>query len=229
MIRIAETFSSLQGEGRLTGTPSFFIRVSGCNLRCAYCDTAYACTAEEGEDRTVESLLAEAEAGDQEHVVVTGGEPMLYPEMVSLTKELHLLGKHVTIETSGTLHLPVTCDLMSISPKLTNSMPAPHFGEAWRRRHEKRRLAPEVLRQLMGEYEYQLKFVIAEPADCDEVRECMTHISATDPERILLMPEGTDLDRLHAIEEWLEPYCEEHGFRFCPRRHIEWFGPGRGV
>lgn len=229
MMRIAETFVSLQGEGRLTGTRSYFVRVSGCHLHCGYCDTAYACAAEGGEARSVESLLEESLAGDCLHAVVTGGEPMLYPETVALTEGLARRGMHVTVETSGTLYLPVTCDLMSISPKLSNSIPAPHFGPRRRRRHEERRFVPEVLARLMAEYETQLKFVIARPADCDEVLECLNRLSPVETGRVLLMPEGTELKRLEAIRRWLEPYCDIHGFTFCPRRHIEWFGTGRGV
>ncbi len=229
MMRIAETFSSLQGEGRLTGTPSFFIRVSGCHLRCGYCDTAYACEPEGGELRSVESLLEEAAEGDCPHAVVTGGEPMLYPRTVALTQGLKRRGKHVTVETSGTLYLPVACDLMSISPKLSNSIPAPHFGPRRRRSHEERRFVPEVLARLMAEYDYQLKFVIAKPADCAEVVECLKRLPPVDPDCVLLMPEGTEPDRLEVVGRWLEPYCRARGFTFCPRRQIEWFGAGRGV
>ena len=228
MIRVVETFLSLQGEGRLTGTPSFFIRVGGCHLRCRYCDTAYACSADAGSARSVESLLDEAAATDVSHVVLTGGEPMLYPELVALSQGLRDQGKHVTVETSGTLYQPVACDLMSISPKTSNSAPPPHFGDA-RRSHETRRFVPETLARLMAEYDYQLKFVVECPADCDEVQGVLRTLPGHDARRVLLMPEGVDLDKLRSTASWLEPHCNEQGFTFCPRRHIEWFGAGRGV
>jgi 7-carboxy-7-deazaguanine synthase len=168
-LRICEIFQSLQGEGRLTGTPSVFVRSGGCNLRCWYCDTPYASWQPEGEDLSVEEIVARVEPFPAGHVVLTGGEPMLFAELVPLTAALARLGRHVTIETAGTLYLPVTCDLMSISPKLANSTPPAERDPRWSRRHEQSRRAPEVIRRLIAEYDYQLKFVVDRPADCDEI------------------------------------------------------------
>ena len=78
-------------------------------------------------------------------------------------------GWHITIETAGTLYLPVACDLMSISPKLSNSAPSPEHDSKWTWRHARQRHAPEVVRRLIAEYEFQLKFVIDRPDDCREV------------------------------------------------------------
>lgn len=122
-LKIAETFTSIQGEGKLTGVPSFFIRVSGCNLRCVWCDTPYASWKPEGTVRSIESLVDEAGASCTRHVVVTGGEPMLFEPVTALTRRLKEAGFHITIETAGTIDRAVTCDLMSISPKLSNSVP----------------------------------------------------------------------------------------------------------
>jgi 7-carboxy-7-deazaguanine synthase len=122
-MRIAEVFLSIQGEGLLTGTESVFVRASGCNLRCWYCDTPYTSWSPEGDDLSVEEILADIERHKCKHVVLTGGEPMLFSELVPLSEELHRRGLHITVETAGTLHLPVRCDLMSISPKLSNSTP----------------------------------------------------------------------------------------------------------
>ena len=124
-MRIAEIFRSLQGEGRLTGTDSVFVRFSGCNLRCRFCDTRYASWSPEGEDLSLDEVLAGLAASSigrampgAGHAVVTGGEPMLFAELVPLCAALRSQGRHITIETAGTLYLPVACDLMSISPKL---------------------------------------------------------------------------------------------------------------
>src|SRR5439155_14137965 len=119
-MRIAEIYTSLQGEGLLTGTPSVFVRTSGCNLRCWFCDTPYTSWQPEGEDWSVDAIIEEAQrlAAEIRHVVVTGGEPMLFAELIPLCARLHSAGLHITIETAGTLLLPVHCDLMSISPKL---------------------------------------------------------------------------------------------------------------
>src|SRR6478672_6053119 len=130
---ISEIYSSLQGEGLLTGTPSVFVRASGCNLRCWFCDTTYTSWQPEGDDWSVEAIVEETlrlqtEGGlpmavgwdkDAErppahqrpirHVVITGGEPMLFAELIPLTQRLSELGFHITIETAGTLYLPVAC------------------------------------------------------------------------------------------------------------------------
>src|SRR3569623_1543668 len=131
-MRIAEIFASRQGEGLLTGTPSVFVRASGCNLRCWFCDTPYTSWEPEGDDRSVEEIVAEIErlkTAEIKHVVLTGGEPMLFAELIPLSQRLSTAGFHITVETAGTLDLPVTCDLMSISPKLANSTPtAAHSG-----------------------------------------------------------------------------------------------------
>src|SRR5580693_6278799 len=122
-LKIAELFYSLQGEGSLVGVPSFFIRSSGCNLRCAWCDTPYTSWYPEGADFTLDQIVDEVKAHPALHVVVTGGEPMIAPEIILLTERLRGLGLHITIETAGTVFKPVACDLMSISPKLSNSTP----------------------------------------------------------------------------------------------------------
>ena len=121
---VAEIFRSLQGEGVLTGTPSVFVRLAGCNLRCWYCDTPYASWQPEGESLTIDQVVARVEQLADSHVVLTGGEPMIFAELVPLAARLRKLGRHITIETAGTRYLPVACDLMSVSPKLGNSTPS---------------------------------------------------------------------------------------------------------
>src|SRR5438067_3838276 len=143
-LRIAELFYSIQGEGSLAGVPSVFIRTSGCNLRCAWCDTPYTSWHPEGADLTLEQILEAVNAHPARHVVVTGGEPMIAPEIIALTERLRELGLHITIETAGTVFQPVACDLMSISPKLANSTPE----ERWAAQHERLRIQPEILTEL---------------------------------------------------------------------------------
>ncbi|HUB33862.1 MAG TPA: 7-carboxy-7-deazaguanine synthase QueE, partial [Bryobacteraceae bacterium] len=117
-MRIAELFYSLQGEGSLVGVPSVFIRTTGCNLRCSWCDTPYTSWQPEGTDWSLRQILAEVRAHPARHAVVTGGEPMIQPEIIPLTEQLRAAGLHITVETAGTVFQPVACDLMSISPKL---------------------------------------------------------------------------------------------------------------
>ena len=142
---ISETFYSLQGEGELTGVPSFFIRTSGCNLRCAWCDTPYASWKPEGAERTVAELVSEAKLHPGRHAVLTGGEPMIAPDLPALAAALRAEGFHITIETAGTVAPPagLACDLASISPKLANSTPsAEAAGAGWAARHEASRRRP---------------------------------------------------------------------------------------
>lgn len=228
-MRIAEIFRSVQGEGLLTGTESVFIRTSGCNLRCRFCDTPYASWAPEGNEWTVEEILRQVEKLNASHVVLTGGEPMLFDDLVPLTAELHRDGRHITIETAATRYLPVNCDLMSISPKLSNSTPPATDHPEWRLRHEQVRHAPDVVTRLVAEYTYQIKFVVDQPADLPEVEEYLVRFPQIERARVLLMPQGTDLTVLGRKAAWLEPYCAQHGLWFCPRRQIEWFGYRRGT
>jgi len=264
-MRIAEIFRSLQGEGRLTGVESIFVRAGGCNLRCGYCDTPYASWTPEGEELSVAEIfdrveqlrqsprpafldsMAESPKKDSchsetpphcnggalaqdhvRHVVLTGGEPMLFAELVPLAAQLRELGWHITIETSGTLYLPVACDLMSISPKLSNSMPPAERDPRWAERHASHRNAPDVIRRLIAEYDYQLKFVVDCPADCREVLAYLAEFPEIERPRVMLMPQGVDADTLAEKALWLEPYCAANRFTFCPRRQIEWFGTERG-
>ncbi len=252
-MRVAEIFRSIQGEGRLTGVESIFVRSSGCNLRCRFCDTPYASWTPEGDDLSVNEILDRVEElrrqpppeflapqgphGRQEdsapvagarHAVLTGGEPMLFAELIPLTARLHEQGWHITVETSGTLYLPVTCDLMSISPKLSNSTPPAELEPRWTRRHALNRQHPEVMRRLLAEYDYQLKFVIDCPADCAEVETYLAGLPEIERGRVLLMPQGVDTQGLAEKAQWLEPYCRRHGLAFCPRRQVEWFAARRG-
>ena len=229
---ITEIFRSLQGEGRLTGAECAFVRVCGCNLRCGYCDTAYASWTPEGREMTAAEILERvhelAIPGPVRHIVLTGGEPMLFGEIVPLGIALRQAGWHITIETSGTRYLPVACDLMSISPKLSNSTPPPDGDPRRVARHEANRHEPQVVGRLIAEYDYQFKFVVGAPADCREVEDYLAAMPQIDRRRAMLMPQGVETAALEKIAQWLEPYCAEHGLTFCPRKHIEWFGAGRG-
>jgi 7-carboxy-7-deazaguanine synthase len=227
-LRISEIFYSIQGEGMLAGVPSVFVRTSGCNLRCIWCDTPYASWKPEGTDVGFGPILANVRRHWSGHVVVTGGEPMIVPEIVELTHKLRGIDHHITIETAGTVFKPVECDLMSISPKLSNSTPLAADNGRWADQHDRLRYQPDVLRQLIGRYNYQLKFVIASFNDIAEVRQVVNDIGA-DPHRVMLMPEGTQLDILTDRSRWLVEVCKNLNYRFCPRMHIAIWGDRRGV
>jgi len=227
-MKISEIFYSIQGEGMLAGIPSVFVRTSGCNLRCTWCDTPYTSWKPEGEDLPLDAILADVRRRDSTHVVVTGGEPMIQEEIVRVTERLKDFGLHITIETAGTVYQPVTCDLMSISPKLANSTPVSREGGRWAAQHDRLRYQPEVLKQLIAEYPYQLKFVVSDPGDLQEIETILTETEA-DRGRVILMPEGTDPDALYQRSLWLVDICKQQRFRYGPRLHIDLFGNQRGV
>lgn len=228
-MRIAEIFHSIQGEGLLVGVPSAFVRTTGCNLRCDWCDSPYTSWEPTGESLSVEEILAQVRAFHCRHVVVTGGEPLLIPEVVPLCADLRRAGHHVTIETAGTVFRPVECDLVSLSPKLSNSTPHVREGGRFALRHEQLRLQPVVIRRLLGLAEYQLKFVIDRPEDLDEVHALLALLPPVPADRVLLMPQGITRDELDRRGAWLAELCKRHGFRFCTRLHIELYGNRRGT
>jgi 7-carboxy-7-deazaguanine synthase len=224
-LKISEIFYSLQGEGSLIGTPSVFVRTSGCNLRCTWCDTPYASWAPEGEERSLDSIVEEVNGYGASHIVITGGEPMIAPEIEDLTHRLH---QHVTIETAGTVDTSVRCDLMSISPKLANSTPLERDGGRWAQQHERLRYQPEVLKRLIQLYSYQLKFVLVDPSDLAQVRAMVEEIGAA-RSRVVLMAEGVDSATLVERGRWLAEIAKREGYRFTPRLHVDLWGNRRGV
>jgi 7-carboxy-7-deazaguanine synthase len=224
-VKIAEIFYSVQGEGTLLGVPSVFVRTSGCNLRCVWCDTPYTSWQPEGDQTPLDAILAQVDAYQQaRHVVVTGGEPLIAPEIVELTQRLRARGLHITIETAGTISKPVVCDLMSISPKLAHSTPP----GGWAAAHERLRIQPDTLRGLLDAYDYQLKFVVAAPGDMGEIRSLIVQLAA-DRAKVILMPQGIDPAILRQRGAWLAEICKQEGFRFSPRLHVDLYGNARGV
>jgi len=229
-MRIAEIFHSIQGEGLLAGVPSIFIRTSGCNLRCHWCDTPYASWKPEGPEMSVEEILEKITEWNCDHVVLTGGEPMIAPDLPELATALKKQKKHITIETAGTI-LPnsISCDLASISPKLSNSTPSPERDPAWAKKHEAIRLQPEVISEWIRKYPFQLKFVVSSEKDLVEIKNLLSHLPPVPFDRILLMPEGIDVKTLATRSPWLVDICKREGFRFTPRLQIELFGHTRAT
>lgn len=228
---ISEVFYSLQGEGELTGVPSVFIRTSGCNLRCAWCDTPYASWNPEGAPRSVEDLIAEVIRHPARHVVITGGEPMIAKGVAELASALKELGYHITIETAATVPpAGIACDLASLSPKLLNSAPDPVAHPEWRRRHEATRWQPAAVREWIDHHPYQFKFVVARPEDVDELEAMLEKLGRDIPRhKILLMPEATSLARMRERAAWLGELCKARGYRYAHRLHIELYGNKRGT
>lgn len=230
---ISESFVSIQGEGKHTGVPSWFCRLSGCNLRCTWCDTPYASWKPESTKRTIVSLVEEAKVSGVNHAVFTGGEPMIFDQLVPLSNQLAALDFHITIETAGTVTLPgLSCHLMSLSPKLANSTPIndPRDPEGtWAKRHEQRRLNFSAINELIASSpDRQLKFVVKAPSDLAEIDTVLANIAGYQPRDIMLMPEGVAIPDRESIQ-WILDECLKRGWTYCPRLHITLFGDTRGT
>ena len=195
-MRVYEIFHSLQGEGFMAGVPSVFIRLAGCPLRCRWCDTKYAWSDTQGSERSVDEIVESAGQWSCDRVVVTGGEPMINEDLPQLVGRLRAAGKHVTIETAGIAHIPdMPCDLMSISPKLGNSVPVEAQLAAF---HEAARLDVAVLAELVENHDYQLKFVVESSDDLAEILRTISAIGNVDEQKVMLMPQASTRDEFLA-------------------------------
>lgn len=229
-MKVSEVFYSIQGEGKLTGVPSVFVRASGCNLRCVWCDTPYASWDPEGPDLSVDDIIAQVREFGARHVVLTGGEPMIMPEIVELAKRLRDAACHITIETAGTVFKPIAVDLASVSPKLSNSTPHEREGGRFAVLHEKQRLNVPVIQQFIDTSpDFQLKFVVAGERDLHEIDALLMQLRHWNASDVLLMPEGTDAATLSGRAGWISDVCKSTGFRYCPRLHVELYGNRRGT
>ena len=231
-----EIFASLQGEGPSAGQPVAFVRLSRCNLACVWCDTAYTWHFDGDErphrsgetyDRAANQLKLEAEdvaariaALGQDRLVITGGEPLM--QAAGLADMLdHLPDIAVEVETNGTVEPHAQLDLRisqyNVSPKLAHSGNPAELA-----------LKPDMLDRWAADERAWFKFVVAEPADVDEVL-ALARAHAIPANRVYLMPEGTDSATLRSREQWLAPLCMQHGFRMSDRLHIHLYGDTRGT
>lgn len=236
---INELFYSIQGEGKLAGTPSVFIRTSGCNLRCWFCDSYHTSWEPTGAWLAIEDIIDEVLSYEAaEHVVVTGGEPLVHEETVTLLDELHDQGYHTTIETNGTIYREAAIDLASVSPKLANSTPAPDRdpkGEGeWADRHEQRRIQVDTVTELIDAYESQLKFVVREHDDMTEIQELINRVrskarSTIPNEQVLLMPEGITREELDERRTLVAELAQKYGYRYTPRLHVDLWDDAPGT
>jgi 7-carboxy-7-deazaguanine synthase len=226
-MRISEIFYSLQGEGFLAGTPSVFIRLAGCPLRCRWCDTKYAWDETAGQHYSIEKIAQAVEQARSKFVVITGGEPMMNPDLPQLVQKLKASKKHITIETAGIAFIPaLACDLMSISPKSSNSTPDdPKRVKI----HEDSRLDIAVLRALIDGYSYQLKFVVDSEDDLPEIQQTIEEIGNVDLDKVMLMPQAATRDELLAKSPMVAELCKRTGFAFCHRLQVMLWNNKRGT
>jgi 7-carboxy-7-deazaguanine synthase len=225
-MKIAEIFHSIQGEGMLMGMPSIFVRTSGCNLRCSFCDTPYTSWKPEGENLPLAAIVDRIASVVCRHVVLTGGEPLIAPEIEMLCQKIRQLDRHLTIETAATVFKPVAADLISMSPKLANSTPARETG--WADRHERDRINLPVIRQFLQNYSCQFKFVIDQPEDIREVNQILEQLPQFNPDMVFLMPQAVSAGALAEKSRWMAELCKEYGYRLGPRLHIDLWGQTRG-
>ncbi len=229
-MKLAELFHSIQGEGKLMGLPSVFVRASGCNLRCVWCDTPYTSWDPQGEDVPVDEIVKRVTEFDCKHVVITGGEPMIMPEIVELCEALKSRDFHITVETAATVYKPLKLELASLSPKLSNSTPHDRDGGKFAAMHERQRINIPVIQQFIDTSpEFQLKFVVSSETDLSEIHEVLGPIHGWNPSDVLLMPEGIDDATLQSRAGWIADVCKRTGFRYCPRLHIALYGNARGT
>lgn len=221
---INELFYSLQGEGRLAGVPSVFVRLAGCPLRCCWCDTSYAWDPGAGRQMSSEQILEAMRNHPTRYAVLTGGEPLAHEGVSDLAAAIRSAGYHLTIETAGIYCIDgLQADLMSISPKLSNSDP-----KNGTEKHQTERLNMDTLQKLTTRYNYQLKFVADSPGDLDEIADVLDKLGEVDPYRVYLMPQATRTEEYLEKSRWLVEYCKQAGFSFSPRLHIMLWGNQRG-
>ncbi|MFK7888871.1 MAG: 7-carboxy-7-deazaguanine synthase QueE [Gammaproteobacteria bacterium] len=172
-LKITEIFHSLQGEANSVGWPTVFVRLTGCPLRCTYCDTAYAFHG--GEWTTIDHVLESVAAHGARRVCVTGGEPLAQKNCIALIKSLADAGYAVSLETSGAM------DVSHVDPRCSRvvDIKTPASGEVTRNRYDN--LA------LLTQHD-QVKFVIGDRADYDFAREIMTEHALSERTTVLLSP-----------------------------------------
>ena len=242
--RTGYTFpGTIQGEGKLAGVPSLFLRTSGCNLACkwllpnyevSYCDSPESSidiTQVIEQDIDVVFDIIKHNIGNLKHFVITGGEPTLQanaliPLALRLKKEL---GLHLTIESNGTFFHPELfelIDLISLSPKLTSSMGGKHNEKHYERT---RKTIQQVAAWRKEGRDFQLKFVMSSPRDIDEIKAITADIDGIRNDDILLMPLGGDGSELNQTAQLTSLLAVENGWRYCPRLHIDIWGNLSGV
>ncbi len=186
-LKITEIFRSLQGEADTVGVPTTFIRLTGCPLRCQYCDTAYAFHG--GEWYELPQILARTEALATRHVCVTGGEPLAQSAVLPLLSALCDRGYRVSLETSGAM------SLAGVDPRVVRvvDVKTPSSGEERRNRYDE-------LERL--ELKDQVKFVICDRADYDWSRQRVAELGLTDRCGVLFSPSHEQLPA-HELADWI--------------------------
>ena len=237
-MKVVEEFSTLQGEGRYLGVPSYFVRTTGCNLRCAWpnkdgtttlCDTPYTSwNAESGWETNGIDIYHKIRGKKIKHVVITGGEPTLQPDLAEVVNFLHGKGLKVTIETNGTRFVVLPHDtFISISPKTSNSY-SQKLGSIEEKIHKRNNVFDESLKMWIKSNEYQLKFVYNGHSDVKEIEGIVEKAGANNS-NVYLMPQGISTKQFVEKQKELFELCMHKGWIYTPRLHIEVYGNVRGI
>ncbi|MDI9640493.1 7-carboxy-7-deazaguanine synthase QueE [Geitlerinema splendidum] len=229
---------TIQGEGKYCGVPSVFVRLSGCNLRCEWieingrissCDTPYSSHFPEKNIQTISEAISKIAAFNCKHLVITGGEPFMNPNVVHLIRAARDIGRYVSVETNGTYSIDDEADFLSISPKLSTSI---HKKSKNYESHESKRLNFQTLSKLVKRH-HQLKFVINEEKEIEEVKEIirtLTEINSEyDVSNVYLSPQGIDINLLSEKLKWMAEVAKYEGWNITDRLHIRIWGEMRGI
>ncbi len=215
-------FFSLQGEGASIGRPSIFVRLMGCAVACAWCDTKYSWSGPPVAEKRISEILDFCEAHDGAQVVLTGGEPLESPQFSALVVSLSRAGFRVEVETAGHVPPPEVAlkwvDQWNVSPKLKSA----------RISEEKR---PKTLAWLQRVKEPYLKFVLHRPDELDEVEAILEAygLCGFPRERVIISPGGQTREQMEGRSSSLAEVSMNRGFRFTPRLHVMLWGDRRGV
>ncbi|MBN1844819.1 MAG: 7-carboxy-7-deazaguanine synthase QueE [Sedimentisphaerales bacterium] len=227
-MRVSEIFQSIQGEGRQAGRVSVFVRLAGCNLRCRWCDTPYALHAHQGRAMDVDRIVEQVGRYHCESVVVTGGEPLIWPQTPALLQALKREGKFVTLETNATQYRPIECDLASLSPKLAGAMDRPAAPADSGPDPQHKWLNRQAIEAFVRNHMVQIKFVVADRTDLAHVERVLQTLPFVDRRDVLLMPQARTKQEYRRRAPQVARMCIESGLAFGPRLQIELWGRRRG-
>lgn len=221
-IKVCEMFKTIQGEGKLQGVPSVMLRLIGCNLNCEWCDTEEVLKKNETVVYNEITLLSKLKSYHCSHIIITGGEPFICPELVKFTELLKSNGYHITVETNGTKYSDIKCDLVSMSPKLSNSIPFKSGNYHIIEQHNKKRINIQVIKKFIKNYDYQLKFVCRDlDSDFEEVKDILEKIGTYQLENVMIMPLADCKEEFERIQRNMVRKCVKYGFRYANRLQLQ--------
>lgn len=221
-VRVCELFKSIQGEGNLQGIPSIILRLTGCNLNCKWCDTQMLIKDNEGVDYTDDVLLKMLESYHCTHIIITGGEPTIHANLNDLIKLLRDNGYYVTVETNATNIMELDCDLVSMSPKLSNSVRDAEQEDGNTSKYINRRININAIKHYIKNNNYQIKFVCsALQRDIDEVKEILKQIGEYDLTKVMIMPLADSREQLYLVQKDIIRLCVENNLRYANRLQLQ--------